>query len=91
VFKGRQFDRPGQPRKGGKAGHPGLFSTTYPSSSPATVDIVCECRLRLYRGSARPRADCLIREVWTAIVAFARRANIPVHIVPTPRKQTRRA
>ena len=92
-FQGRQSSRPGQPRTGSRARHPGLFSTTYPSSSPCPRPRgreyrlpCCECRLRLYRGSARPRADCLIREVWTAIIAFARRANIPVHIVPAPPK-----
>jgi hypothetical protein len=48
---------------------------------------LAECRLRLDRGGARPRAaNRFICDGGNYILAYARRANIPVHIVPAPGK-----
>ncbi len=95
-FKGRRSDLPRPPRKrGGKAKHPGLFFENIPilvarDREGATTDAVLPNVDRAaiaaaLHGVVTP-ANRFVCDGGKAIVAFARRANIPVHIVPAPGK-----
>lgn len=95
-FKGRRSDLPRRPRKrGGKAKHPGLFFENIPilvarDRDGATVDAVLPNVDRasiaaVLDGVVTP-ANRFVCDGGKAIVAFARRANIPVHVVPAPGK-----
>ena len=95
-FKGRRSGLPRRPRKrGGKAKHPGLFFENIPilvarDREGATVDAVLPNVDRasiaaVLDGVVTP-ANRFVCDGGKAIVAFARRANIPVHVVPAPGK-----
>ena len=95
-FKGRRSDLPRRPRKrGGKAKHPGLFFENIPilvarDRDGATVDAVLPNVDRasiaaVLDGVVTP-ANRFVCDGGKAIVAFARRANIPVHVAPAPGK-----
>ena len=96
-FKGRRSGLPRQPRKrGGKAKHPGPFFENIPilvarDREGATVDAVLPNVDRAsiaaaLEGLVTP-ANRFVCDGGKAIVAFvARRANIPVHVVPAPGK-----
>jgi transposase-like protein len=95
-FKGRRSDLPRQPRKrGGKAKHPGLFFENIPilvarDREGATVDAVLpnvdSASIAAVLGGLVTPANRFVCDGGKAIVAFARRANIPVHVVPAPGK-----
>ena len=95
-FKGRRSDLPRPPRqRGGKAKHPGLFFENIPilvarDREGATTDAVLPNVDRAsiaaaLEGVVTP-ANRFVCDGGKAIVAFARRANIPVHVVPAPGK-----
>ena len=82
-------------RRGGKAKHPGLYFETIPilvarDRQGATVDAVLPnvdsaSIAAAFDGLVTP-ANRFVCDGGKAIVAFARRANIPVHLVPAPGK-----
>jgi hypothetical protein len=95
-FKGRRSDLPRRPRKrGGKAKHPGLFFESIPilvarDRKGATFDAVLP---NVDRASIAQALDGVVTPAnqfvcdgGKAIVAFARKAMIPVHVVPAPGK-----
>jgi len=95
-FKGRRSDLPRPPRKrGGKAKHPGLFFESIPilvarDRAGATTDAVLPNVDRAsiaaaLNGVVTP-ANRFVCDGGKAIVAFARKAKIPVHVVPAPGK-----
>ena len=95
-FKGRRSGLPRPPRKrGGKAKHPGLFFENIPilvarDREGATLDAVLPNVDRAsiaaaLEGVVTP-ANRFVCDGGKAIVAFVRRANIPVHVVPAPGK-----
>ena len=95
-FKGRRSGLPRRPRRrGGKAKHPGLYFENIPilvarDRQGATVDAVLPnvdsaSIAAAFDGLVTP-ANRFVCDGGKAIVAFARRANIPVHVVPAPGK-----
>ena len=95
LFKGRRSDL--SRRRASEAARrstPACSSRTFPFSSRATASAdhrrgVAQCRPRLDRGGAQRGGHARHRFVCDggkAIVAFARRANIPVHVVRAPGK-----
>jgi len=95
-FKGR---RPGLARKarkrGGKARHPGAFSDNIPvlvarDRSGATTDAVLPEDTAVFisqaLSSAMSPANVLVCDGGRPLRAFARRAKIPVRVVPAPGK-----
>ena len=94
-FKGRRSGLRRRPRKrGGKAKHPGLFFGNIPilvarHRDGATVDAVLPnvdsvSIAAVLDGLVTP--PTVVCDGGKAIVAFARKANIPVHVVPAPGK-----
>ena len=95
-FKGRRSDLPRRPRKrGGKARHPGLFFENIAvlvarDREGATFDAVLPNVDRAsiaeaLEGVVTPH-NRFVCDGGKAILAFARRANIPVHVAPAPGK-----
>ena len=95
-FKGRRSGLPRRPRKrGGKAKHPGLYFENIPilvarDRQGATVDAVLpnvdSASIAAALDGLVTPANRFVCDGGKAIVAFARRANIPVHVVPAPGK-----
>ena len=96
IVQGPTLRSSRRPRKrGGKAKHPGLFFENIPilvarDRDGATVDAVLPNVDRasiaaVLDGVVTP-ANRFVCDGGKAIVAFARRANIPVHVVPAPGK-----
>jgi transposase-like protein len=95
-FKGRWSDLPRAARKrGGKARHPGLYQDNIPvlvarDRKGATFDAVLPqvdsvCVAAAFAGIVTP-GNHLIGDGGRAIAAFARKAGIPFHAVPSPGK-----
>lgn len=95
-FKGRRTGLTRRPRRrGGKARHPGLFFENIPilvarDRQGATFDAVLPqvCRASIaaaLEGVVTP-ANQFICDGGRSIVAFARHAKIPVHVLPAPGK-----
>jgi transposase-like protein len=95
-FKGRRSGLTRQPRKrGGKARHGGAFSDTIPvllarDRSGATTDAVlpedtAACITQALSSAMSP-ANLLVCDGGRPLCAFARRAKIPVRVVPAPGK-----
>jgi transposase-like protein len=95
-FKGRRSGLARKARKrGGKARHPGLFSDSIPvlvarDRSGATTDAVLPedtavCIAQALAGAVSP-ANVLVCDGGKPLRAFARRAKIPVRVVPAPGK-----
>jgi transposase-like protein len=95
-FKGRWSDLPRAARKrGGKAKHPGLYQDNIPvlvarDRKGATFDAVLpqvdsRCMAAAFAGIVTP-GNHLIGDGGRAIAAFARKAGIPFHAVPSPGK-----
>jgi len=95
-FKGRRSDLPRPPRKrGGKAKHPGLFFENIPilvardregATTDAVLPNVDRAAIAAALNGVVTPANRFVCDGGKAIVAFARRANIPVHVVPAPGK-----
>ncbi len=95
-FKGRRSDLPRPPRKrGGKAKHPGLFFENIPilvardrdgATTDAVLPNVDRASIAAALNGAVTPANRFVCDGGKALVAFARRANIPVHVVPAPGK-----
>jgi transposase-like protein len=95
-YKGKRSDMPRAPRKrGGKAAKRGLSAEQIPvlvarDRSGATIDAVLpklnRVSIAAALGGVVTPANQFCRDGGTAIVAFARRAAIPAHIVPAPGK-----
>ena len=95
-FKGRRSGLPRRPRRrGGKAKHPGLYFENIPilvarDRQGATVDAVLpnvdSASIAAALDGLVTPANRFVCDGGKAIVAFARRANIPVHLVPAPGK-----
>jgi hypothetical protein len=95
-FKGRRSGLARKARKrGGKARHPGAFSDNIPvlvarDRSGATTDAVLPedtavCIAQALSSAMSP-ANLLVCDGGRPLRAFARRANIPVRVVPAPGK-----
>jgi transposase-like protein len=95
-FKGRRSGMTRKARKrGGKARHPGAFSDNIPvlvarDRSGATTDAVLPedtavCITEALSGAMSP-ANVLVCDGGKPLRAFARRAKIPVRVVPAPGK-----
>ena len=95
-FKGRRSDLPRPPRKrGGKAKHPGLFFENIPilvardregATTDAVLPNVDRASIAAALNGVVTPANRFVCDGGKAIVAFARRANIPVHVVRAPGK-----
>ena len=98
LFKGRWSDCRERRASGAEGrGMPAFIRTTFPFLSPATGKARPSTRFCLrstaLRSGSRPRRHCdagnhLIGDGGKAIAAFARRAGIPFHAVPSPGKPT---
>ncbi len=95
-FKGRRSGLARKARKrGGKARHPGAFSDNIPvlvarDRSGATIDAVlpedtAACITQALSSAMSP-ANLLVCDGGRPLCAFARRAKIPVRVVPAPGK-----
>jgi len=95
-FKGRRSGMTRKPReRGGKARHPGNYFENIPvlvarDRSGATTDAVLPedtavCITRALAGAVSP-ANLLVCDGGRPLGAFARRAKIPVRVVPAPGK-----
>jgi transposase-like protein len=95
-FKGRRSGLTRKPRhRGGKARHPGGYFENIPvlvarDRSGATIDAVLSedtaaCIAQALAGAVTP-ANLLVCDGGRPLCAFARRANIPVRVVPAPGK-----
>ena len=100
-FKGRWSDLPRAARKrGGKARHPGLHQDNIPilvarDRKGATFDAVLPqvdgAAVRTALAGVVTPGNHLVGDGGRAIAAFARRAGIPFHAVPSPGKPTAKA
>jgi transposase-like protein len=100
-FKGRWSDLPRKARKrGGKARYPGLYQDNIPilvarDRKGATFDAVLPqvdgASIRTALAGVVTPGNHLIGDGGRAIAAFARRAGIPFHAVPSPGKPTAEA
>ena len=95
-FKGRRSGLPRPPRKrGGKAKHPGLFFENIPilvardregATTDAVLPNVDRASIAAALDGVVTPANRFVCDGGKAIVAFAHRAKIPVHVVPAPGK-----
>jgi len=93
-FKGRQSDLPRPPRKrGGKAAKRGLSAEQIPivvlrDRQGATIDAVLpklnRASMQAELGDVLTGADTFCCDGGKSIVAFARAAGVPVHVLPAP-------
>jgi len=100
-FKGRRSGLPRPPRKrGGKANHPGFFCENIPilvarDRRGATIDAVLPqvdaASIRTAIEGVVTPANRLVCDGGLALRAFARRAQIRVHVLPAPGKPNPKA
>ena len=97
-FKGRRSDLPRKPRKrGGSARHPGLYQDNIPilvarDRKGATFDAVLpqadSASIGAVLAGVVTSGNHLVGDGGRVIAAFARKAKIPFHAVPSPGKPT---